>query len=318
MVGHVLDALEPLGLTRTVVVVGHGADQMIATITGSSPNGRIDFVEQVDQRGTGDAVRVALGAFDEADSDGVVVVLPGDAPLLRSETLGRLVAEHRDRGAAATLLTARLEDPTGYGRILRDDRGGVVGVVEQADATDEQRLIDEVNTSMYCFEHQALAVALGEIAPDNAQGEWYLTDVVGVLCGSGRAVAALVVDDASEVQGVNDRVHLAEAEAVFRDRINESWMRAGVTLVDPGATYIDADVHLGEDVTVFPGSVLRGHTVVADGCAIGPNVCMTDASVGAGARVGAGSVLDAGAVIDAGSEVPPLSHVTGAARRGSE
>lgn len=314
MVVHVLDALRDAAPERIVVVVGHGSEAMIDTVSAEAGDAPVEFAEQREQRGTGDAVAAGLGALDAAGgADADVLVLPGDAPLLRPQTVTGFVDAYRADGAAATLLTARLADPTGYGRIVRDTEGRVVGVVEQTDATEEQRRIDEVNTSMYCFRRDLLTDALGGIRPDNAQGEWYLTDVVGVLHRRGHPVTAHVLADPVEASGVNDRVQLAAAEACLRTRINEAWMRAGVTLVDPDSTWIEPTVRLGVDVTVYPGAVLRGTTEIGDRCVIGPHVELVDAAVGADAVVGASTVVESGSVIEPGARIAPLSRVTGVA-----
>jgi bifunctional UDP-N-acetylglucosamine pyrophosphorylase/glucosamine-1-phosphate N-acetyltransferase len=315
MVRHVLDALHEVAPARIIVVVGHGADEMIAKLPGEIDRVRVEFAEQVEQRGTGDAAGIALAALgDGAGAGDDVIVLPGDTPLLRPESLAAMVATHRSTAAAATALTARVEDPTGYGRIIRDASGAVTGIVEHADATADQKRIDEINTSIYCFRRDLLAGALGRIRPDNAQGEWYLTDVIGVLHGDGHRVAAWVVGDPDEARGVNDRVQLAAAETTLRARINDDWMRAGVTLVDPATTVIDAGVRLAADVTVFPGAVLRGTTVVGEAAEIGPHTLLVDAVVGAGAKIGASAVLEAGATVDPGAHVAPLTHLVGSGR----
>src|SRR3954464_4943182 len=212
LVLHVIDALSELDLDRVVVVVGHGADRVTKTVQEQAPPGiTIDFVEQRVQRGTGDAVSVALTAFPDADDDGDIIVLPGDTPLLRPATLAALVRAHRSGDVAATMLTAVLEDPLGYGRIVRDKNDRVARIVEQGDATEEERAIDEINTSIYCFRRSVLAPALRRLSPENAQGEYYLTDVVSVLHEAGYGVASLVCDDPMEAAGVNDRAQLAVA-----------------------------------------------------------------------------------------------------------
>ncbi len=320
MVGHVLDALSGVRPDRATVVVGHGADELVQVLHTDEADVPIDFVTQPEQRGTGDAVRVALDAMERTDGaagsshaggDTDVLVLPGDTPLLRAGTLVDLVASHRAAGTAATVLTARVDDPTGYGRILRDGTGAVTGIVEESDASEDQRPIDEVNTAIYVFRRDLLADALGRIRPDNAQGEWYLTDVLGVLHDDGRAVGAFQVADPDEVRGVNDRVQLADAAAVLRARINADWMRAGVTLVDPPSTHIEPSVHIAGDVTVHPGVVLGGATEVGEGAEIGPHVVATDAHIGAGARIGASAVLEPGAQVAAGDTVAPLTRIEG-------
>ncbi|HEY7104824.1 MAG TPA: bifunctional UDP-N-acetylglucosamine diphosphorylase/glucosamine-1-phosphate N-acetyltransferase GlmU [Acidimicrobiia bacterium] len=282
MILHVLDALAALPLDRIVVVVGVGAEDVTKTVqehlSGSVP---VEFVEQSVQRGTGDAVAVGLTSFaDDVHDDDDVIVVFGDAPLLRSETLAALATEHRISDAAATLLTARLADPSSYGRVVRDATGNVEGIVEEADATPEQLGIDEVNPSIYCFRRGLLAPALRRLVPDNAQGEYYLTDVIGVLRQAGHVVGAIEADDPIDVLQANDRAQLADAEAELRARINDRWMRAGVTMVDPACTYVDAGVELEPEVRLLPNTVLQGHTVIRAGSVVGPDVQLVDTVVG--------------------------------------
>ncbi len=287
MVLHVIDALAELHVERVVVVVGHGADRVVKAVTEDAPEGvHIDFVEQTAQRGTGDAVSVGITALPDADDeDGDVIVLPGDAPLLRPATIAALVRQHRAADAAATLLTARVSDPYGYGRIVRRDDGRLIKVVEEADATIDEREIDEINTSIYVFRHGVLAPGLRRVVPDNAKGEYYLTDVIGVLSDAGYAITSLEAADSMEAAGVNDRAQLAVAEAELRDRTNERWMRTGVTMLDPEHTYVDACVEIGTDVTLFPGTILQGRTVIGEHAEIGPNTRLVDCVVGEGAIV---------------------------------
>ncbi len=316
MVLYVLDALAQLEVRRAVVVVGHGAERVTKKLLDAAPELPLEFVEQPVQRGTGDAVGVALTAFgpDELDdTEADVLVLPGDTPLLRASTVAALVEAHHATDAACTLLTARMDDPTGYGRVVRGRDERVVRVVEQGDATDEERAIDEVNTSIYCFRASVLGPALRRISPENSQGEYYLTDVVEVLAGAGYRVSAVVADDATDTQGVNDRLQLAAAEAELRRRTNEAWMSKGVTMVDPDRTYVDATVTLAPDVTLFPDTILQGRCVVGAGAELGPNTRLVDCIVGAGAvventvghvaEVGEGAHLGPYAVLEPGSSV---------------
>ena len=326
MILHVLDALAGLPVSRVVVVVGHRADWVTKTLVEHAPAGlAIEFVEQPEQRGTGDAMAVALTGLpeDDGDGDGDVVVLPGDTPLLRPATLAALVRRHRSSDAAATLLTAVLDDPAGYGRVVRGRDDAVARVVEHGDATDEEREVREVNTSIYCFRRSVVAPALRRLSPANAQGEYYLTDAIGVLYQAGHRVVSLVVDDTMEVAGVNDRAQLAVAEAELRDRINERWMRRGVTMWDPERTYIDAEVELEADVVLLPGVILQGRCTVAAHAEIGPDCHLVDTTVGEGAhlsnvvarhaeigaeaRVGPFAVLEEGSTVMAGVVVPPGS-----------
>ena len=317
---HVLDAAAELDLDRAVVVVGHGAERVTKTLSEQAPSHLIiDFVEQHVQRGTGDAVSVALTVFptDEldgssGDDDGDLVVLPGDTPLLRPPTLAALVREHRATDAACTLLTARVADPTGYGRVVRDRHGRVARIVEQADADPEEREIDEICTSIYVFRRSVLAPALRRVSPTNAQGEYYLTDVVGVLHDAGYLVTAMEATDPMECAGVNDRAQLAIAEAELRDRINERWMRRGVTMLDPERTYIDIGVEIDTDVTLYPGTMLQGRTRIATGAEIGPDTRLVDTVVGEGAIVE--QTVGRQAEIGEGARVGPFSFLAPGSR----
>src|SRR5690348_8855046 len=230
MVLHVVDALAELPLERIVIVVGHGAERVTKTLQDQLVTEvPVEFVEQRVQRGTGDAVSVALTLFDDLDAEDDILVLPGDAPLVRAETIARLATEHRVQDAAAAVLTAVVPEPFGLGRILRNKDGRVERIVEETDATDEERAIDEICTSIYCFRRGLLAPALRRLSPENAQGEYYLTDAIGVLRDAGHKVIAIEAEEPEEAIMVNDRVQLAEAEAELRARINRAWMRAGVS-----------------------------------------------------------------------------------------
>jgi bifunctional UDP-N-acetylglucosamine pyrophosphorylase / glucosamine-1-phosphate N-acetyltransferase len=328
MLLYVLDALGDCDARRAVVVVGHGADRVTKELQENVDGLTLDFVEQREQRGTGDAVTVGLTAFDDAelDGDGDVLVLPGDTPLLRASTIASLVDLHRSTDAACTVLTAVVDDPTGYGRVVRDRNGNVRRIVEHADASDDELAVAEVNTSIYCLRLSVLAPALRRLEPQNAQGEYYLTDVVEVLAEAGYTVSAMAAD-AAESQGVNDRLQLAAAEAELRRRTNTEWMRRGVTMVDPSRTWVDTTVDLATDVTLFPGTMLQGTCVVGAGSEIGPDARLVDCRVGAevtiasttgvratvgdGCVVGPYAVLEPGAVLAPGTTVGPFEVVTG-------
>lgn len=286
IIGHVLDAIEALRPTSCGVVVGHGreqVDQYLATDYGWAHS-----VVQERQLGTGDATRCGLGAVD-SDVDGQILVVAGDTALLTAATLTRLVEVHVANHAAATLLTAIAPDPTGYGRIIRDGvgtaAGTVVGIVEQRDATPEQRLIKEINTSTYVFRHDALARGLAELRTDNDQGELLLTDVISSLRQRGLPVAALVLDDPTEVHGINDRVQLAEAARLMARRINDEHMRNGVTILDPATTWIERDVVIEADAIIERNTYLGARTVVAAGAVVGPDTTLLGCAVGPGASV---------------------------------
>jgi bifunctional UDP-N-acetylglucosamine pyrophosphorylase/glucosamine-1-phosphate N-acetyltransferase len=291
--------LEPESL---VVVVGHGRDQVVAELAAIDPAAVVAVQEH--QRGTGDALAVGLAAVTRptaSTAPGTVVVTYADTPLLTAETLQSLVAAHERSGAAVTVLTADVADPTGYGRIVRGTDGAVAGIVEQRDADDAQRAITEINSGFYAFDRAALPGLLSELRSDNAAGEVYLTDTVAGAVAAGLAVATVTVADTWQVRGVNDRVQLAELGAELNRRTVYAWMRAGVTVVDPATTWIDADVVLAEDVTLAPNTQLHGACVVGVGASIGPDTTLTAVEVGAGASVvrthGSGAVLGAGATV---------------------
>ncbi|MGQ0803575.1 MAG: bifunctional UDP-N-acetylglucosamine diphosphorylase/glucosamine-1-phosphate N-acetyltransferase GlmU [Actinomycetota bacterium] len=282
MLLHVVDALVALPLERIVVVVGFGAERVTKTVQEQAATETpIEFVEQRVLRGTGDAASVALTAsgFD-GDGEDDLFVITADMALVRPETLALLARAHRESDAAATLLTAVVDDASGYGRVVRDENDHVVEIVEEADASDEQLAIREINPSFYCFRRGLLAPALRRLSPENAQGEYYLTDVIAVLREAGHRVLGVPVDDPVETLNVNDRAQLAAAETVLRARINARWMREGVTMTDPARTYVDASVELEPDARLLPGTILEGRTVVGSGAVVGPDTHLVDTIVG--------------------------------------
>jgi bifunctional UDP-N-acetylglucosamine pyrophosphorylase/glucosamine-1-phosphate N-acetyltransferase len=280
MLGHVVRTARALQPEHLVVVVGHAREQVAAHLADIDPDAQA--VVQEEQNGTGHAVRVALEALPQLT--GTVVVVPGDAPLLRTQTLTDLVTVHQVASAATTLLTAVLDDATGYGRVVRQG-GSVAAVVEHKDADEPTLEIREVATSVYAFDAEALADSLQKLTTDNAQGEEYLTDVVAMHKDAHRTVTAHLAHDADETMGVNDRVQLSQARRLLRDRVVEQHQRAGVTVIDPQTTWLDMDVRLEPDVTIHPGTQLHGRTTVAAGAQIGPDTTLTDTEVGAGASV---------------------------------
>ncbi len=286
MVGHVVVSCEDLQADRIVVVVGHAREQVtehLGAVAEQIGTDNIRTAVQHEQHGTGHAVSVALAELPGLS--GTVVVLPGDSPLITGETLRRLVAAHHRAGAAGTMLTAVLDDPHGYGRVIRDDTGAVVRIVEQKDASLEEQAVTEVATGMYAFEADLLTDALGRLTTDNAQGEMYLPDVVGIFVSDGRHVAAVVAEDAAETEGCNDRAQLAVARRRMSDRLALKWMRAGVSIIDPATTWLDATVTLEPDVVLMPGTILEGATHVATGATVGPDTTLKDTVVGEGATV---------------------------------
>ena len=316
LIGHVLEAASAVDPSHVVVVIGHARDQVLAHLEEVAP--WVDTVVQEEQRGTGHAVRIALAALASAQplASAPVVVLSGDTPLLTGATVRELVDAHLRTGAAATLLTAVLGDPAGYGRVVRAADGSVESIVEHRDASDEVLAVSEINAGMYAFDPVRLAPALERLTTANDQGEEYLTDVVSLLRADGYPVAGIVVEDAHEILGVNDRVQLAEAAALMRDRINERWMREGVSMLDPGSTWIDVDVDLAPDVTILPQTSLLGPTSIATGARIGPGTTLTSCEVGEGATlIHTWAEL---AVIEAGASVGPFTYLRPGARLGPQ
>ncbi|MEW6697530.1 MAG: bifunctional UDP-N-acetylglucosamine diphosphorylase/glucosamine-1-phosphate N-acetyltransferase GlmU [Bacillota bacterium] len=273
MLGHVLNAVAAAGVSQTAVVAGFGAQQ-VRDFLGD--NARV--VLQEEQLGTAHALLQAAGEF--ADYTGDLLVVCGDTPLLRAATLAELAQRHRESKAAATLLTAEMADPTGYGRVIRNLDGSVARIVEQKDASPEERLVKEINTGVYCFSGPGLFDALKEISPANAQGEYYLTDIIQIFVQRGRMVQAVTLGDAQEVQGINDRIQLSRAEAVLRRRVLEDLMVQGVTIVDPHNTYVDPTVTIGRDTVILPYTFLHGKTEIGSGCTIGPGNRITDCVIG--------------------------------------
>ena len=312
MVMHVIHSLGGLPVDRTAVVVGHGAERVSRKVAEQAPvELNVTFVEQRVQRGTGDAVIVGMTAFedpDDVDDTSTVIVMPGDTPLLRAETITELVQQHELLGNAATILTAVMDDATGYGRIVRDKHGRVARIVEHRDASESERAIGEINTGIFAFRKDLLGPALRRLSPDNAQGEYYLTDVISLLATAGYSVGSVVVADAGETQGVNDRFQLAMAERELRARTNKRWMLAGVTMFDPRQTFIDVTVSLGRDVTLYPGTILQGDTVIGNGCEIGPDSRLVDSVVEDGSIVENSVVRNA--VIGAGAHVGPYASLS--------
>jgi bifunctional UDP-N-acetylglucosamine pyrophosphorylase / glucosamine-1-phosphate N-acetyltransferase len=310
MLGHALAAARELNPERLVVVAGHGRDQVSAEVSRLEPDAAVVLQERLG--GTGHAVRMVTEALGTLR--GIVVVTYGDMPLLRAETLTELVREHAATGNAITVLTARVADPAGYGRIVRDGKGAITEIVEQADASPEQSAIDEINSGCYAFDGALLADAIKRVATDNAQGQEYLTDVVAILRGDGYPVGAVLAADPAEIQGVNDRVQLAQVRSVLNGRLLEGWMRSGVTIVDPATTWIDADVTLGQDVEILPSTNLEGRTTVASGARVGPGCTLTDTTVGDGAMVT--YAVCKSASVGPGASVGPFAYLRPGTRIG--
>ncbi|MGG1680134.1 bifunctional UDP-N-acetylglucosamine diphosphorylase/glucosamine-1-phosphate N-acetyltransferase GlmU [Neobacillus sp. NRS-1170] len=273
MVEHVVDHVEKLNVQEMVTIIGHGAEMVKAQL-----GGRSHYALQEQQLGTAHAVMQAASMLE--GKEGVTIVVCGDTPLIKAETMESLFKHHEELAAKATILTARIDDPTGYGRIIRNEKGLVEKIVEHKDATEDERKVNEINTGTYCFDNAALFEALKNVSNDNVQGEYYLPDVIEILKNQGEIVTAFQTETIEETLGVNDRVALSEAERIMRTRLNEMHMRNGVTIIDPANTYIGTDVEIGQDTIIYPGTILTGKTFIGAECQIGPNTEIDTCEIG--------------------------------------
>jgi len=285
MLSYVTGAVAAAGVEKTVVVVGYGADLVAREVEGQA-----QVALQSEQLGTAHALMQA-GPFLR-DFPGQLLVLCGDTPLIEAGTLAQLVEGHKVAGSAATVLTAEMEDPTGYGRVIRDAQGNVAKIVEQKDASPEEKKVREVNTGIYCFEVAGLFDALDRITPTNAQGEYYLTDMIEMYARKGLAVGAVTLENPREVTGINDRVQLAEVEQYMRGRVLEDLMRSGVTVLDPLSTFVDRAVQVGRDTVIYPFTFIEGSTVIGEDCTVGPGSRLMNAKVGDGVSIQDSIVID--------------------------
>lgn len=299
MVSYAVETAQQATSSKPVLVIGHGRDDVQAAL-----GDRARFIVQEPQLGTGHAL-MQVEKLLRGETDLVLVTL-ADMPLLSEETLRRLVAAQMNNPGPFSLLTVLSDDAHGFGRVLRDSTGRVQAVVEEAQATPEQLAIRELNVSVYCFSAGWLWDALPRI-PLSPKGEYYLTDLVEIAVSAGLPLQAMVCEDQTEMIGINTRIHLAEAEAALRSRVNRNWMLAGVTLIDPAATYIEPGVTIGQDTTIWPNTYLHGSTSIGQGCVIGPNTIIHDTTIGNGCRVLA-SVLER-AVLEDHVEMGPFGHL---------
>ena len=280
LLGHVLHALDAIDPENIKVVVGAGREMVEAHLEQIAPDAIAVF--QAERNGTGHAVQIAL---EGVKGSGQVLILAGDTPMLSGETLKEFVAAHLAGGFSASVMTAEHPDPTGYGRIIRSNENLILKIVEEKDASDDEKLIFEVNAGVYLFDLESLTRTITKLKSNNAQGELYLTDVVELIRAGGGQVAPIVCEDFTETLGVNDRIQLAEAAAILRDRINQRHMQNGVSILDPTTTWIDDSVTIASDVTVLPGSWILGSTAIATGAVIGPRTTLQDCAVNSGAVV---------------------------------
>ncbi|MBC2201815.1 bifunctional UDP-N-acetylglucosamine diphosphorylase/glucosamine-1-phosphate N-acetyltransferase GlmU [Listeria welshimeri] len=300
MVEHVVDQISTLDVDKVVTIVGHGAEKVQEHLAGKS-----EFVKQEEQLGTAHAVLQAKPEL--AGKDGVTLVVCGDTPLIEASTMEALLKYHHEKRAKATILTTVIEDPTGYGRIIRDDLGIVEKIVEHKDATEKEQRISEINTGTYCFDNKALFEALENVSNDNVQGEYYLPDVIKILKDLDEVVAAYRMESFEESLGVNDRIALAEASKLMQRRINDNHMRNGVTLVNPENTYIDIDVKIGQDTVIEPGVMLRGNTVIGDDCVISSGSEITNSVIGERVHVRNSSIFESKVGDDV--QIGPYAHL---------
>jgi bifunctional UDP-N-acetylglucosamine pyrophosphorylase/glucosamine-1-phosphate N-acetyltransferase len=310
LIAHVCRTAAALTSRPIHVIVGHQAAQVEAAVRQELDEHGAVFIIQAEQRGTGDAVMSARDALANANS--TLLVLSGDVPLVRAETLGALVQQHRThrgRGAACTMLTVRLEDPTGYGRIVRDEDGRFQKIVEQKDATPEERQIKEINAGIYCFETRSLFRALERVQPANAQGEYYLTDVPSILRADGEDMSIFQHTDAREVSGINTRVELAEFERILRQRtLRRLMLDSGVTFIDPAHTYVSMDAQIGRDCVIYPDVHIEGNTIIGDDCEIRAGTRITDSRIGNGVHIKDHCVIVESEISD-GCTVGPSAHL---------
>lgn len=295
---HILDALAAAGAQRRIVVIGHEGETVRAQVEAAYAGQDIEFVWQHNPRGTGHAAQQAEVTL--ADHAGPVLVVPGDAPLLSAEVLSELLTAHT---GGATLLSAILDDAGSYGRIVRATDGSVEAIVEAKDATPEQKAIREMNAAVYVFDGKSLFARLKNLTPNNAQGELYLTDVIGMTRAAGEPVRAVVAKDNNVTLGINTRVELAELNEILRKELLKELMLSGVTVLDPATTYVEVGVTVGQDTVLHPGTHLRGKTQIGEDCSIGPYTVITDSVVGNGCRVGPFAQLRLGTVLGDGVKI---------------
>ncbi|MBP2098974.1 bifunctional UDP-N-acetylglucosamine diphosphorylase/glucosamine-1-phosphate N-acetyltransferase GlmU [Enterococcus rivorum] len=300
MVEHIIEQVEETKPTEVVTIVGHGAEAIKGHL-----GDRSQYALQNEQKGTGHAVMQASALLE--GKKGTTLVITGDTPLLKAETLNNLFEYHQGKNASATILTAHAEDPTGYGRIIRDRVGIVEKIVEQKDASNQEALVQEINTGTFCFDNEALFSALSKINTNNSQGEYYLTDIIEILKKEGKTIAAYQMDIFEEAMGVNDRVALAEANKIMHRRLNKMHMMNGVTLVDPENTYIDEGVIIGSDTVIEAGVQIKGATVIGEDCFIGANSEIVDSKIADNVKI-IQSVLEK-SVVHKDADVGPFAHL---------
>ena len=309
MVEHVVDEARKLSLEKLVTIVGHGAEDVKKQLGEKS-----EYALQAEQLGTAHAVKQAKSIL--GSEKGTTIVICGDTPLLTAETMEAMLNEHQKKAAKVTILTAVAEDPTGYGRIIRNENGDVAKIVEHKDATDEERLVKEINTGTYCFDNEALFQTIEQVSNDNVQGEYYLPDVIEILKNQGETVAAYQTGKFQETLGVNDRVALSQAEIYMKQRINKRHMRNGVSLIDPDNTYISPEAVIGRDTVIYPGTVIKGRVVIGEDAVIGQNSELENSTIGSRTVIKQSVVVNS----EVGDDVTigPFAHIRPDSKIGNE
>lgn len=308
MINHVIDNMRSAGIDDINVIIGTGAE----LVKKNTESRNVSYSLQEEQLGTGHAVKCSKEFLK--DKDGIVAIFTGDAPLTRVETIEKLIEEHISKGNSATLLSAYIDDPTGYGRIIRDGED-VLKIVEHKDCNEEELKVNEMNAGMYCFNIKELVLALDEISNNNSQGEYYLTDVIGILKDKNKKVGALVTEYDDTI-GVNSRVQLAEAERILRNRINAKHLENGVTLIDPNTTYIGVDVIIEKDTIIYPNNIIEGKTIIGEGCTILQNSRIKDSIIEDGVEIQSSVVLES--KIGRNTTVGPFAYIRPASTIGED
>lgn len=296
----VCSAIKDAGVGETILVVGHKSDQ-VKNCMGD----KVHYAKQEQLLGTGHAVMQAQSYFE--GKDGLVLILCGDTPLITSETISNTIKFHKDNKNSATVISADLDDPTGYGRIVRGSNGEVQRIVEHKDASEDERTIKEVNSGMYCFTIKDLVESLSQLNNNNSQGEYYLTDTLEILLNKNLKVGAIKIKDNKQILGINNRVQLAEAANILKERILNRHMESGVTIIDPGSTFIDNDIHIGIDTIIYPSTILEGKTIIGEDCVIGPNSRIVSSQIGDATNINNSIVLESS--VGSSTKVGPFAYI---------